>query len=73
MSLGSKVYERVKRSAKITIKAQDRFAKAFHLDAEDFMAKCIQHEMDHLDGILFIDHLSLLKRLRIDKKLAKSS
>lgn len=71
MSVTGKIYERVKRAAKITVKAQDRHGKPISMHAEGFMAKCIQHEMDHLEGILFIDHLSLIKRLRIDKKVAK--
>lgn len=71
MSVAGRIYERVKRAAKITVKAQDRHGKLISMNAEGFMAKCIQHEVDHLDGVLFIDHLSLIKRLRIDKKLAK--
>lgn len=71
MSVAGKIYERVKRAAKITVRAQDRHGNPINMDAEGFMAKCIQHETDHLDGVLFIDHLSLIKRLRIDKKVAK--
>lgn len=70
MSVAGKIYERVRRSKKITVKAQDRHGKSIQLQAEDFMAKCIQHEVDHLEGTLFIDRLSLIKRLRIDKKIA---
>jgi len=71
MSVTGKTYERVKRAAKVSVEARDRDNKPLNINAEGFMAKCIQHELDHLEGILFIDHLSLIKRLRIDRKLAK--
>jgi peptide deformylase len=71
MSVAGKIYERVHRAEKITVKAQDRHGKPISMSVEGFMAKCIQHEVDHLHGTLFIDHLSLVKRLRIDKKVAK--
>ena len=66
-------YEKVTRSEKITVKAQDRHGKEIVFEAEGFMAKCIQHELDHLDGKLFIDHLSNLKRDRIRKRIEKVS
>ncbi len=69
---GSGPFEKVKRAEKITLKAQDRHGKAFEMQADDFMAKCIQHELDHLDGKIFLDRLSGLKKKRIDKKLKKS-
>lgn len=65
-------YENVKRSAKITVQALDREGKPIEFTAEGFMAKCIQHELDHLDGKLFIDHLPSLKRHKIDEKIKKS-
>ena len=71
MSVPGGTYEKVKRAAKIHVRAQDRFGKPLEFDAEGFMAKCIQHELDHLNGILFIDRLSSLKRQRIDTRLAK--
>lgn len=71
MSVSGGIYERVKRSRKIKVRAQDRYGKSFELIAEDYMAKCIQHELDHLSGIIFIDRLSPLKRRRVDKKLEK--
>lgn len=71
MSVAGKIYERVRRAEKIRVKAQDRYGKVLNIEAEGFMAKCIQHEVDHLEGLLFIDHLSLIKRLRIDKKVTK--
>ena len=71
MSVGGGTYERVKRHAKIRVQAQDRHGKPLDFIAEGFMAKCIQHELDHLDSKLFIDHLSKLKRKRVDKKIEK--
>lgn len=71
MSVGGGAYEKVTRAAKITVKAQDRYGKALHFEADGFMAKCIQHELDHLNGKLFIDYLSHLKRDRIKKKILK--
>jgi peptide deformylase len=49
----------------------DRTGKTFELEVDDLLAVCIQHEMDHLDGKLFVDYLSSLKRQRIRKKLEK--
>ena len=71
MSVAGGAYEPVTRAAKIKVHAQDRFGKEMNFEAEGFMAKCIQHELDHLDGKLFIDHLSNLKRDRIKKKIEK--
>ena len=66
------IYEPVPRFAKITVQAYDENGKPFSLDAEDLLAVCIQHEIDHLDGKLFVDYLSALKRQRIRKKLLKA-
>ncbi len=66
------VYEKVDRSAKIKIDALDLQGKPFTLEAEGLLAVCIQHEMDHLDGKLFVDYLSPLKRQRIREKLSKA-
>lgn len=71
MSVGGETFEEVTRAAKIRVRALDRFGKPMEFEAEGFMAKCIQHEVDHLDGILFLDHLSSLRRQRIDKRLKK--
>ncbi len=68
---GGAVYEKVIRAEKITVEAQDRDGNALNFEADGFMAKCIQHELDHLKGILFIDHLSPLKRQRVFKQLKK--
>lgn len=65
------IYEKVTRAEKIIVKAQDRFGKPFEIEAEGRLAVCIQHELDHLNGILFIDHLSPLKRKMVRKKLEK--
>lgn len=67
------VSDKVKRHARLHLKALDRDGKPFELDATGLLAQCIQHEIDHLDGKLYIDHLSSLKRERIRKKLAKAS
>lgn len=61
----------VPRSEKIKIRALDRDGKAYELAADDLLAICIQHEMDHLEGKLFVDYLSPLKRQRIRQKLEK--
>ena len=61
----------VPRKEKVTIKALDRHGKEFTLDADGLLAICIQHEIDHLNGILFVDYLSPLKRQRIKEKLVK--
>ncbi|MGD8843464.1 MAG: peptide deformylase [Gammaproteobacteria bacterium] len=65
------VYEKVQRAERIRVRALDREGQAFELDAEGLLAVCIQHEIDHLDGKLFVDYLSQLKRQRIRKKLEK--
>jgi len=65
------VYAKVKRATKITVHSQDRHGNTQNFDADGFMAKCIQHELDHLKGILFIDYLSPLKRARIMAQLNK--
>ncbi len=64
-------YEKVTRSDKINVKALSVDGEPFELVADDLLAICIQHEIDHLDGKLFVDYLSNLKRTRIRKKLEK--
>jgi peptide deformylase len=59
------------RSARVVVRALDRDGKPFEMEAEGLLAVCIQHEMDHLEGKLFVDYLSELKRTRIRKKLEK--
>ena len=65
------IFERVQRADHIKVRALDRQGKEYVLEAEGLMAVCIQHEIDHLDGKLFVDYLSQLKRTRIRKKLEK--
>ena len=64
-------YETVQRANHIRVSALDRNGEPFEREAEGLLAVCIQHEMDHLDGKLFVDYLSPLKRDRIRKKLEK--
>ena len=66
------LYEEVERPAKVKVAYLDYFGKEQQLDADGMLAVCIQHEMDHLEGTLFIDHLSRLKREMMLKKLIKA-
>lgn len=61
----------IPRAEKVKVRALDREGKSFELEADDLLAICIQHEMDHLVGKLFVDYLSPLKRQRIRQKLEK--
>ncbi len=65
------VYEMVPRAEWIHARALNRDGEPFAFEAEDFLAVCVQHEMDHLEGKLFVDYLSQLKRQRIRKKAKK--
>jgi len=65
------IFADVERADRITIQAQDREGKAITLEADGLLAVCIQHEMDHLQGKLFVDYLSPLKREMVRKKLEK--
>jgi peptide deformylase len=67
------VYETVRRAENIRVRALDRDGQVFEMDADGLLAVCIQHEIDHLDGKLFVDYLSNLKRQRIRKKLEKEA
>ncbi|MCQ8180439.1 peptide deformylase [Methylomonas sp. SURF-1] len=64
-------FEKVSRAEHIKVKALDRNGDSFELEARDLLAVCIQHEMDHLEGKLFVDYLSPFKRNRIKAKLDK--
>jgi len=64
-------YEMVTRADTVTVKALNRDGDVFQLEADELLATCIQHEIDHLDGKLFVDYLSNLKRQRIKKRLEK--
>ena len=66
-------YAKVDRHAQVTVKALDKNGKAFVLDGEELLSICIQHELDHLQGILFVDYLSPLKRQRIKAKFEKEA
>jgi len=65
------IYERVRRAAKVTVRALDEKGESFTLEAEGLLAVCIQHEMDHLLGKVFVEYLSQLKQTRIRAKLKK--
>jgi peptide deformylase len=67
------IYDEVERPAKVRLRYLDYDGKAVEEEAEGLFAVCIQHEMDHLQGVLFIDHLSRLKRDRAVKKVAKAA
>lgn len=66
-------YEDVERSAECKVQFLDRQGKTVELQADGLLATCIQHEIDHLDGKLFIDYLSRLKRERVTKKFTKAA
>jgi peptide deformylase len=65
------VFEEVERPARIAVRALDRHGQPFTLEAEGLLAVCLQHEIDHLDGKVFVQHLSRLKQSRIRAKLQK--
>jgi peptide deformylase len=65
------IYDKVKRAEKVRVRTLDRDGKETEIEATGLLAVCIQHEMDHLEGKLFVDYLSELKRTRIRKKLEK--
>jgi peptide deformylase len=65
------IYDKLSRATSIRVRALDRAAKAFELDADGLLAVCIQHEMDHLEGKVFVDYLSELKRQLIRRRLEK--
>lgn len=64
--------EKVKRAARVKVRAQDRTGKVFELEAEGLLAKALQHEIDHLNGILFVDHLSPLKKNFFKRRFKKA-
>ncbi|MBL6852581.1 MAG: peptide deformylase [Alphaproteobacteria bacterium] len=66
------IWEEVERAAKIKAEYLDRDGKKHELEADGLLATCLQHEMDHLEGVLFIDHLSKLKRSMLLRKLQKA-
>jgi peptide deformylase len=66
-------YDAVERAERIRVRALDRTGKTVELDADGILAICIQHEMDHLEGKLFVDYLSEMKRQRLKKKYLKKA
>jgi peptide deformylase len=66
-------YEEVERPAAVKVKYLDLDGKAHEIEAKGLLATCLQHEVDHLDGVLFIDHISKLKRDRVIKKFSKAA
>jgi peptide deformylase len=66
-------YEEVERPAQVKVRYMDLDGRTQEVAADGLLATCLQHEIDHLDGILFIDHLSRLKRERVTKKFAKAA
>lgn len=67
------IYDKVSRSETVRVRALDQQGKTFELDAEGLLAVCIQHELDHLEGKVFVEYLSQLKQTRIKGKLAKKA
>jgi peptide deformylase len=67
------IFDKVQRAERVTVRALDRDGKPFELKADGLLAVCIQHEMDHLKGKVFVDYLSNLKRNRIKAKLLKQA
>ena len=71
LPVGAAIYDKVERHARVTVRALDRDGQPFELDAEGLPAVCVQHEMDHLMGKVFVEYLSPLKRDRIRTKMLK--
>ncbi len=65
------IYEKVTRPESVTIRALDEKGRAFEIEARGLLAVCIQHEIDHLNGKVFVDYLSMLKQSRIKNKMRK--
>lgn len=66
-------YDKVQRHARVSVQALDRDGQPYTFDAEGLLAVCVQHELDHLQGKVFVEYLSLLKRDRIKTRLLKQS
>jgi peptide deformylase len=65
------MYADVERAERVFVRFLDRAGEVREMDADGLLARCVQHEIDHLDGVLFVDHLSMLKRRMLMRKLAK--
>jgi peptide deformylase len=66
------IYDDVERAEKVTVRAQDVHGKTFELEADGLLSVCIQHELDHLEGKVFVEYLSSLKQTRVKSKLLKA-
>lgn len=66
------IHEKVQRAAKVTVRAQDEHGKWFEMDGEELLSRAFQHEIDHLDGVLFIFRMSALKRDMILRRIRKA-
>ena len=66
------IYDNVRRALQLRVRAVDRAGLAYERDIEGVLAVCLQHEMDHLAGTLFVDHLSLWRRLRLGARMANA-
>jgi peptide deformylase len=67
------VFDKVVRAARVRVRALDREGQPVEFDADELLSKCVQHEMDHLRGKVFVDYLSMLKRTRIKTKMLKQA
>jgi peptide deformylase len=67
------VFDKVVRAARVRVRALDREGRPVEFDADELLSKCVQHEMDHLRGKVFVDYLSMLKRTRIKTKMLKQA
>ncbi len=67
------IYDKVSRAEHVRVRAMNQQGETFEFDAEGLLAVCVQHELDHLDGMVFVQHLSQLKQTRIKGKLAKQA
>ncbi|MEJ2369151.1 MAG: peptide deformylase [Acidobacteriota bacterium] len=65
------IFEKVRRPQKVKVRAMDRDGKAFEMEAEGFLSRALCHEIDHIDGVLFVDHLSPLRRDMVKRKIKK--
>jgi peptide deformylase len=72
LSVGASISDKIQRAAKIKVRSMDIDGKIIEWEAEGLKAICVQHEIDHLNGILYIDHFSRLKQERIRKKIEKN-
>ena len=67
------IYDKVERAERVTVQFLDLEGKKQSITTDGLLAVCLQHEIDHLDGVVFVDHLSQLKQVRIKSRLVKQS